>query len=298
MLEARLASPSPQPGAGARQDSRSAVRGSRSSPPWPRRSTPRSTRVASMDEVPEAIARYLAAAQPARARGGDARPAARRLPWDAQPTLEIGRGVAEDGDAVGVTACFAAVAETGTLMLVSGPASPTRNNFLPDTHIVVLRADQVVGFYEEAWDRLARSAGAHAAHGQFHHRPVAHRRHRAEARARRARAAAPPHRPGRAMARKLAPEERALWRRAPRDVRPRRRAAASEAAPPPPPAAPPPAPASATPKRDAASRRRTRPPQRTAPEARPDADRGAARPSRHDPGRGASRARAFRRARL
>ncbi|HXQ53241.1 MAG TPA: lactate utilization protein [Stellaceae bacterium] len=115
-------------------------------------------RVASMDEAPEAITRYLAQRNlPARVMVTPD-PKLARLPWD-RTTLEIGRGVAQDGDAVGVSACFAAVAETGTLMLVSGPASPTRNNFLPDTHIVVLGADEVVGFYEEAWDRL-REAGA------------------------------------------------------------------------------------------------------------------------------------------
>jgi len=49
---------------------------------------------------------------------------------------------------------FAGIAETGTLMLVSGPNSPTTLNLMPDTHIVVLRADQIVGPYEEALDRL------------------------------------------------------------------------------------------------------------------------------------------------
>ena len=36
-----------------------------------------------------------------------------------------------------MTPCFAAVAETGTLMLISGADTPTTLNFLPDTHIVV-----------------------------------------------------------------------------------------------------------------------------------------------------------------
>jgi L-lactate dehydrogenase complex protein LldG len=79
------------------------------------------------------------------------------LPWH-NTALEIRSGVAADSDPVGVSGCFAAIAETGTLMLVSGPGSPTRNNFLPDTHIVLVRVDEVVGFYEEAWDRL-REAG-------------------------------------------------------------------------------------------------------------------------------------------
>jgi L-lactate dehydrogenase complex protein LldG len=76
------------------------------------------------------------------------------IPWDQRPMLEIRRGRAEDADQVGITACFAGVAETGTLMLTSGPESPTRNNFLPDTHIVVMRGDQVVATYEEGWTRL------------------------------------------------------------------------------------------------------------------------------------------------
>jgi L-lactate dehydrogenase complex protein LldG len=80
------------------------------------------------------------------------------IPWKERPLLQIRRGRAEDGDAVGVTACFAAVAESGTLMLISGPESPTRNNFLPDTHVVVLRSAQVVATYEDGWARLRAQA--------------------------------------------------------------------------------------------------------------------------------------------
>jgi len=80
------------------------------------------------------------------------------IPWGDRPLLEIRRGRAEDGDLVGLTACFAAVAETGTLMLTSGPEAPTRNNFLPDHHLAVLRADQVVATYEDGFDRLREAA--------------------------------------------------------------------------------------------------------------------------------------------
>jgi L-lactate dehydrogenase complex protein LldG len=115
-------------------------------------------RVASADEVPDAVARYLAERNlPARAVVTPD-PKLAGLPWQGT-ALEIRSGVATDSDPVGVSACFAAIAETGTLMLVSGPASPTRNNFLPDTHIAIVRGDQVLGIYEEAWDRL-RAAGA------------------------------------------------------------------------------------------------------------------------------------------
>ena len=63
------------------------------------------------------------------------------------------------GPLLSVTGAFAAVAETGTLMLVSGPEHPTTLNFLPDTHIVVLERNAVVGTYEEAWDRLRAATG-------------------------------------------------------------------------------------------------------------------------------------------
>ncbi len=39
-------------------------------------------------------------------------------------------------------------------MLVSGPQSPTTLNFLPETHIAVLRASRMVGPYEDAWERV------------------------------------------------------------------------------------------------------------------------------------------------
>jgi len=113
-------------------------------------------RVAGLDEVPAAVADYLAANN----RPADVKmapdPALDAIPWGDRPLLAIRRGRAEDEDRVGVTAAFAGIAETGTLMLISGPATPTTLNFMPETHVVVLRTSQIVGAYEEAWDRLRR----------------------------------------------------------------------------------------------------------------------------------------------
>jgi L-lactate dehydrogenase complex protein LldG len=112
------------------------------------------TRVADPAAVPAAVADYLAQQNlPARlVMTPD--PQLDDIPWEEQRLLEIRRGRAEESDAAGVTGCFAGIAETGTLMLTSGPASPTRNNFLPDTHVVVMRANQVVATYEDGWTRL------------------------------------------------------------------------------------------------------------------------------------------------
>ena len=71
-----------------------------------------------------------------------------------RPLLQIRRGRAEAHDAVSLTPCLAGIAETGTLLLASGPGTPSTLNFLPDTHIVVLHAGQVVASYEDGWDLL------------------------------------------------------------------------------------------------------------------------------------------------
>jgi L-lactate dehydrogenase complex protein LldG len=110
-------------------------------------------------DVPDAVARYLAAENlPAELKMAPD-PGLDALPWHERPLLQIQRGKAESGDAVSLTPCLAAVAETGTLMLTSGEATPTMLNFLPDTHIVVVRGWQVVATYEDGWDLLrAQSA--------------------------------------------------------------------------------------------------------------------------------------------
>jgi len=118
------------------------------------------TRVTSETEIPAEVARYLAAENlPAElAVAPDASLDA--IPWDSRPLLQIRRGKAEPGDAVSLTPCLAAVAETGTLMLVSGHGTPTTLNFLPDTHVVVVHAGQVVAGYEDGWDLVRARAAA------------------------------------------------------------------------------------------------------------------------------------------
>ncbi len=116
-------------------------------------------RVGSVEDVPEAVAAYLARENlPAVLRAAPD-PLVETAPWGSRPALTVSYGPSEGGDEVGLTGAFAAVAETGTLVLRSGPSHPTTLNFLPDTHVVLVRASQVVGPYEDAWDRL-RAAGA------------------------------------------------------------------------------------------------------------------------------------------
>ena len=79
-----------------------------------------------------------------------------RLDWDSENLLETRTGPAEISDMISVTPAFSGVAETGTLVTLSGHDHPTTLNFVPDYHIVVLRHSQIVGGYEEVWDNLRK----------------------------------------------------------------------------------------------------------------------------------------------
>jgi L-lactate dehydrogenase complex protein LldG len=115
-------------------------------------------RVADEAAIPTAVADYLRAHNlPATLRMGDD-PLLTGLAWSRTP-IDVKRGASDGTDAVGLSRAFAGVAETGTLVLASGRDNPTTINFLPETHVVVLRAEDIDGDYEAAWDRLRARYG-------------------------------------------------------------------------------------------------------------------------------------------
>jgi L-lactate dehydrogenase complex protein LldG len=73
--------------------------------------------------------------------------------------LSIRRGRGQGSDQVSVTGAFAGIAETGTVVMASGPDHPVSLNLLPDTHVVVLRESDIVGGYEDVWGRLRARYG-------------------------------------------------------------------------------------------------------------------------------------------
>lgn len=111
-------------------------------------------RVPDVDAVPEAVAVYLAAQNLPTDVVMAPHPELQAIPWSSRPLLRLREGRAEASDLVSLQHAFAAIAETGTLMLPSAPQRPTTLNLLADTEIVVLRASRLVGAYEEAWDML------------------------------------------------------------------------------------------------------------------------------------------------
>ena len=123
-------------------------------------------RVSGAAAVPGAVADYLAQQNlpPALAMAPD--PALDAYPWADRPMLSIRRGAAEEADRVAVTGAVMGFAETGTLMMASGPEHPSTLNFLPETHVVVLPAERIRGSYEEGWAHLRAKGVAEGGEGE------------------------------------------------------------------------------------------------------------------------------------
>jgi L-lactate dehydrogenase complex protein LldG len=81
------------------------------------------------------------------------------LPWDTAPGVVRQSGAAEPGDRAALSHAEAGVAETGTLVLLSGSGNPTSLAFLSETHIVVIAEQTIVGCYEDAFDMVRSQLG-------------------------------------------------------------------------------------------------------------------------------------------
>lgn len=107
----------------------------------------------SAQEVPKEVARYLAEHALPSDIWCSTEAAITSLPWASQAELTLHTDIARDklDGGTSVTGCLAAVAETGALTVASGVDFATRLAFLPDTHIIVCRLDQLVGGIEDVW---------------------------------------------------------------------------------------------------------------------------------------------------
>ena len=98
--------------------------------------------------VPAAVARYLQARL--LPLSAVCWPELEGLDWRSAG-IEIAARAARDSDLVGITGAFCAIAETGTLMTLSGTDTPATVSLLPETHIAVVRKSRIVRGMEEAW---------------------------------------------------------------------------------------------------------------------------------------------------
>ncbi len=113
-------------------------------------------RVASAQDVPPAVAAYLR--EQALGMQGVAWETLADLPWlDAGVTLEL--RPPRDEDKLGITGCFCAVAETGSLVLASSPRTPASTHLLPETHIAIVPASRIVPALEDAYALLRAELG-------------------------------------------------------------------------------------------------------------------------------------------
>jgi hypothetical protein len=107
--------------------------------------------VASLAEVPGAVAGYLAGH--GLAPEAAVAPSLESLDW-AAGGIQASFGPTRGGDYAGVSLAWRGVAENGSLVLLSGPENPTSLNFLPDHHLVVLHAADLVPHLEQVWAAL------------------------------------------------------------------------------------------------------------------------------------------------
>jgi L-lactate dehydrogenase complex protein LldG len=120
------------------------------------------SRSATPKRIVGAIGSYLGSNNlPPRLRMG-ADPVLAGLPWREAWDVERSFGQADPSDKASLSRALVGAAETGTLFLVSGKDNPTTLAFLPETHMVLIAASDIVGSYEEAWGRLRAVYGAGA----------------------------------------------------------------------------------------------------------------------------------------
>jgi L-lactate dehydrogenase complex protein LldG len=122
-------------------------------------------RITSRDQIPMAVARYLdalelpAAIADQKSHVGVCWPEFADLDWGGAG-LSIEPRPTQGQDRLGITGCLCGIAETGTLAFIPGSQMPTATTLLPDSHVVVLRASDVVATMEDAFMR-ARAAKSH-----------------------------------------------------------------------------------------------------------------------------------------
>lgn len=112
--------------------------------------------VDTIEQAPAAAARYLA--QLGLSAKAVAWATLAALPWE-QAGIAVEFRKPENGDLIGLTGCFCATAETGTLVLLSGPETEASMALLPETHIAVVPASRIVAGHEEAFALMRSERG-------------------------------------------------------------------------------------------------------------------------------------------
>lgn len=112
--------------------------------------------VTGLDAVPHEVARYIAAASlKARCAGWQE---FSTLDWQIAG-IEFDNRAALPTDMIGVTGCFCAIGETGTLLLLGAPSTPKSTALLPETHICIVKKSRMVATMEDAFALMRNEIG-------------------------------------------------------------------------------------------------------------------------------------------
>jgi L-lactate dehydrogenase complex protein LldG len=111
-------------------------------------------------EIPRRVEAYIDGlgvprASAAAAKAGVCWPELATLDWGGAG-LRIEARPATGDDRLAVTGVFCAIAETGTMMILSGAETPTASILLPETHVAVVPAQRIVAGMEDAFALLRR----------------------------------------------------------------------------------------------------------------------------------------------
>jgi L-lactate dehydrogenase complex protein LldG len=122
-------------------------------------------RVSHRNEIPAAVAIYLNALELApalvahKSHRGVCWPEFADLDWT-QAGLSIEARPTVGDDRLGITGVFCAIAETGTLVILSGADTPTATTLLPDTHVAIVSANRIVDTMEDAFAVVRKERGS------------------------------------------------------------------------------------------------------------------------------------------
>jgi L-lactate dehydrogenase complex protein LldG len=122
-------------------------------------------RVSDRNEIPTAVAAYVDALELApalvtqKSHRGVCWPEFADLDWD-RAGLSVEARPTMGDDRLGITGVFCAIAETGTLVVVSGTDTPTATTLLPDTHVAIVSANRIVDAMEDAFALVRKERGS------------------------------------------------------------------------------------------------------------------------------------------
>ena len=108
--------------------------------------------VSNDEQLVASIKQFLEHHQQPRTLCIGTQPAFRNLPW--KSNIQVAQRIITANDLTVLTLATAAIAETGSIVMLTSEHSTTAANFLPDNFICVIRQQDIIAHMENLWSRL------------------------------------------------------------------------------------------------------------------------------------------------